>query len=86
MRTGVIAEIERAANGFTVCVEDPAIRKANGKPNTRYQDPEREYVFPTLDKALKWIKENADTLAPMPDEDDSSSFTAAWNQATSEKD
>jgi hypothetical protein len=80
MRTGVIAEIERVENGFEVCVTDPAICKANAKPNARYQDPEKEYVFPTLEKALKWIKANADTLCAMP-EDDKSSFTAAWNEA-----
>jgi hypothetical protein len=85
MRSGVIAEIERVENGFEVCVSDPAICKANAKPNGKYQNPEKEYVFPDLNKALKWIKDNADTLCAVPDEDDQSSFTSAWNQATTEK-
>jgi hypothetical protein len=81
MRTGVICEIERAENGICVCVDDPVIRKANAKPNAKWQDPEKEYVFPSLDKALKWVKENADKLSPMEDEGPASQFTSAWNEA-----
>jgi hypothetical protein len=84
MRTGVICEIEKVANGFTVCVQDPSIVAANAKRDSSkgyipYKDPEVEYVFPDLKKALKWIEENGETLTP---ESPSGSFSAAWNEAT----
>lgn len=85
MRDGVLATIEKKVNGFTVCVVDPQIKKANAKANSRWRDPEIEYVFPNLKKALAWINENADKLALEP-EDDKSAFTSAWNEATTEED
>jgi len=81
MRTGTIAEIRTIENGFVVCVDDPAVRKANRNPKTPYQDPEKEYSFPTIEKALAWIKANAKTLTPEPD-DDGDEYKTSFTRAT----
>ena len=52
--------IERATNGYTVCVSDPKIREANAKPNSRYKDPSCEYVFKTIEEVLAFLKKNLD--------------------------
>ena len=67
MRTGDICTIRALENGVAVCVRDPAIVKANNSAKGGYQDPEREYAFPDLDKAMKWVKENAGDLMSKPD-------------------
>jgi hypothetical protein len=79
MRTGTIAEIRTIENGFVVCVDDPVVRKANRNPKVPYKDPEKEYSFPTIEKALAWIKANVKNLTPEVDDEDEykSSFTRA---------
>ena len=62
-----ILRIECIDNGYVVCAKDPKIVKANKKPG-RYNDPWCEYAFPTIEKALKWIKEHIDDLEPEEDE------------------
>lgn len=75
-----IARIGKLENGYTVCVTDRAAQAANRKPNAVWKDADREYAFPTLKAALKWIADNESTLTP-DESDDASNFTAAWNEA-----
>lgn len=73
--------IERASNGYTVCVTDPKIVEANRKrdsskgPYTPYKDPQREYIFDDIKKVLSFIEKNLDKA--LPKDDYSSSFDAA---------
>jgi hypothetical protein len=69
--------IERATNGYVIRVRDPKIEKANTtrKDNSPWRDPEREFVFDTLDKTIAWIKANIDKA--LPDDDYSSAFDMA---------
>jgi hypothetical protein len=84
MRRGVVCEIEQAANGWEVKVEDPDIVEKNRKAKSGWQDPEKEYLFPTLEKALAWVKDNADKYTSEPS--DKEAFDMAWNEAMTEKD
>jgi hypothetical protein len=69
--------IERAANGYVVTARDPKIEKANQSENHKgpWRDPEREFIFDTLDKTLAWVKANIDKA--LPDDDYSSAFDDA---------
>lgn len=61
-------KIEKMANGFTVCIQDPAIikfnkerNKQNSKPNTPYiesKDPWKEFVFKDETEVLAFLKKN----------------------------
>jgi len=77
---GTIVRIKCIANGFIVCATDPKIVEANKSPKTPYQNTEVEYSFPTLEKCLKWIKDNADTLVPTPDDD--AEYSNSFEEAT----
>lgn len=70
--------IERAANGFSVCVNDPKIVKQNQKDG-KYRDPERKYVFKTAKEVSTFITDNMDKM--LPTEDDDPSFDAAFDRA-----
>ena len=67
--------IERATNGYTVCLSDPAIKKANAKPDSKWRDPECEYVFKSIDEVLVFLKKNLDKALPKSEYD--TSFDAA---------
>jgi hypothetical protein len=83
MRTGNVCEIRQLENGVAVCVMDPAIRKKNQSGKGSWQDPEKEYAFPTPEKAMKWINDNWSTLVPGPDDDTpSGQYAAAFKEAT----
>jgi hypothetical protein len=49
--------------GVVVQARDPAIVAQNAQPKSSYRDPYREMGFPSLDKALKWIKDNGEALS-----------------------
>jgi hypothetical protein len=55
--------IERAVNGFTVCVDDPEVVKSNQKSDN-WKDPCREYVFETMSAMTKFIELVADKALP----------------------
>ncbi len=68
--------IEKAVNGYTVCLQDPEIRKSNAKPNSKWRDPSREYVFRTVKEVMAFLEKNLDK-ALVADEYSSSFDTAA---------
>jgi hypothetical protein len=71
--------IERKANGFSVCLKDPKIVKQNANPkNTGWRDPEREYLFRTVEGVKKFL-DDLDSMLPSPDDD--KSFDANWDKA-----
>jgi len=55
--------IERIENGYTVCADDPKIRKAN-KGSGPWRDPAKEYSFDTIEKVLKFLEKNLDKALP----------------------
>ena len=68
--------IERAQNGFVVCMEDPAIVKANRESDGPWKDPMQQFVFDDKEGVIKFLTANLDKIVP--DEDDyDSSFDAA---------
>jgi hypothetical protein len=76
--------IERIANGYEVCLTDPEIVKANRKPNSKYQNADREYAFKTVAEVMKFLESHLD--AALPADDYESSFDAAVADATEEDD
>lgn len=70
MRTGTIASIRAVENGVIVCVTDPVIVKKNRSSKGIYQSPEKDYTFPNLKKALKWIGDNESKLMPDANDDE----------------
>lgn len=82
--------IERAVNGFTVCVQDPKIVERNNAPSkpggspSRWEDPDREFVFKTTDQVFAFIEANIDKALPaLPEKP--SSFDAAYKKALAEE-
>lgn len=77
--------IERMANGYSVCVKDPAIVKANQArdnskgPYAPYRDPEREYIFKTVAEVNAFLTKNLDKALPAPAAADS--FESAFDKA-----
>lgn len=83
MRTGCVCEIRMLENGVAVRTDDPAVRKKNQTGKGPWVDPEKEYAFPTPEKALAWIKANWSTLVPGPDDDSpSGQYAAGFKEAT----
>lgn len=82
--------IERMANGYSVCVKDPAIVKANNKrgqgdgPCAPYKDPEREYVFKTVASTIEFLTKNLDKALPAQVAEDS--FESAFDKAAAAAD
>lgn len=67
--------------GVVVSARDPAIAAENRKPKSEYRDPYREMGFPSLEKALKWIKDNGEALQK---QDAKGEFNDAFAQAVKE--
>ena len=67
--------IERATNGYTVNLQDPKIREANAKPNSKYRSADCEYVFKTVEEVLAFLKKNLDKALVV--DDYSNSFSVA---------
>ena len=76
--------IERAQNGFTVTVRDPKIVAENEKPNSKWKDADREFVFDDLAKAMRFVEKVAD--AALPKEVQTSTFDKAFADASAETD
>lgn len=93
-----IVRIKKAANGFIVCIRDPAIIKANKARDklkydsaeyraTSYRDPEREFVMNSASAVSKFLTGNLDKLVVDDGGGDySSSFDAAVADANSDDD
>jgi hypothetical protein len=66
-----VCKIERAKNGFTVEIRDPAIAEANQKRDTKgsmvspWKDPNVEYVFANVEQVLAFLGKNLDKALPM---------------------
>ena len=71
-------KIERAVNGYEVCLTDPKIAAENAKPNGKWRDPEREFVFDDIEGVLDFLEKNLDKALPMDDYE--SSFDMAANE------
>ena len=86
--------IERLANGYTVCVKDPAIVKANNKrgngdgPCAPSKDPERQYAFKTITEVNAFLTKNLDKALPASVAEDSfeTTFDKAAAAASKDKD
>jgi hypothetical protein len=76
--------IERAQNGYTVTVRDPKIMLENEKPNSKWRDADREFIFDDLAKAERFIEKVADVA--LPKEEHTSSFDKAFAEATAATD
>lgn len=77
--------IDRKANGYSVCVTDPAIVAANNArdsskgPYKPWRDPERSYVFKDITEVLEFLKKNLDKA--LPKDDPADSFESAFDKA-----
>ena len=69
-------------NGYEVTLQDPKIRESNAKPNSKYRNPECEYVFKTIEEVLAFLKKNLDKALVA--DDYSNSFSTA--SAAADKD
>lgn len=85
MGDGCSIRIKRLANGFTVCMDDPAIIKANRAPQPKsdksyrpWKDPSREFAFKDQNEVIMFIKKNIAKIVPEGDDDEySTSFDTA---------
>lgn len=68
--------IERAQNGFVVCMDDPAIVKANRESDGPWKDPQQSFVFDDKAGVIEFLTNNLDKIIP-DGEDYESSFDAA---------
>ena len=75
MSYGDGVRIERATNGYTVCMRDPTIEASNRKRTMKsdydkpYVDPNRTYVFSDIDAVMTFLKANLDKALPKEDYD-----------------
>jgi len=78
--------IERLTNGYVVRVRDPKIVKQNERPGRDgpWKDPDREFVFTTVEQVLAWLKANLDKA--LPEDDFSTAFDMAAAELEEEKD
>lgn len=77
--------IERAQNGFLVCMDDPAIVAKNQKSDGPYTDPERQFVFDDEAEVIAFITKNLDKIIPAKKDDFASSFDAAVEESDEEE-
>lgn len=78
-------KIEKLANGFTVCIQDPAIIKFNknrdnSKPGGKYiesKNPWKEFVFKDENEVIAFLKKNLKKAVAGTDDDYESSFDMA---------
>jgi hypothetical protein len=70
--------IERAQNGFVVCIDDPEIVAKNKKSTGTYLNPERQFVFDDEAGVVAFITKNLDkVISPKKDEYETSFDVAA---------
>jgi hypothetical protein len=77
--------IERAQNGYVVCVDDPKIAAKNRKSDGPYVDPERQFVFDDESEVIAFITKNLDKIIPDKKDDFASSFDAAVEESDEEE-
>lgn len=77
--------IERAQNGFTVCMDDPKIAAKNQKSDGPWVDPEVEFVFDDEAEVIAFITKNLDKIIPAKKNDFASSFDAAVKESAAEE-
>lgn len=77
--------IERAQNGFVVCMDDPAVVAKNQKSDGMYADPQRQFVFDNEAGVVAFITKNLAKIIPAKKEDFSSSFDAAVEESDNEE-
>lgn len=73
--------IERAQNGFVICMDDPAIVAKNQKSTGAYKDPERQFVFDDEAGVVAFITKNLAKIIPKKKDDYASSFDAAVEES-----
>lgn len=77
--------IERAQNGFIICMEDPAIIARNQKSDGPYIDPQRQFVFDDEAEVVTFITKNLAKIIPAKKDDFASSFDAAVEESEEEE-
>ena len=77
--------IERAQNGFVVCMDDPAIVAKNQKSDGAYLDPHRQFVFDDETGVVAFITKNLAKIIPVKKDDFASSFDAAVKESDKEE-
>jgi len=77
--------IERAQNGFTVCMDDPAIVAKNQKSDGPWLDPEVAFVFDDAAEVIAFITKNLTKIIPAKKDDFASSFDAAVQESEEEE-
>ena len=78
--------IERAQNGFVVCMNDPEIIAKNQKSKGAWKNPERQFVFDDEDDVIKFLTKNLDKIIPSKEDDYSTSFDMAVDEDEAEED
>lgn len=78
--------IERAENGFLVCMEDPAIVAKNRKSDGPYTNPERQFVFDDEDGVIAFITRNLDKIIPDKKDEYTTSFEMAAKEDEEDED
>ena len=73
--------IERAQNGFTVCMDDPAIVAENQKGDGPYRDPEVEFVFDDEAEVIAFITKNLSKIIP-----EKGDYASSFDDAVEESD
>lgn len=73
-------KIKMAENGFIVEYDDPAIVEANGKPDSKWQDPEVYKVYPDAASLVQDLTAMLPNLKP--EKSPTEEYTSAFNQAT----
>jgi hypothetical protein len=77
--------IERAQNGFVVCMDDPEIRAKNEKSKGPWQNPERQFVFDDEEDVIKFLTKNLDKIIPPKGDDYDTSFDMAVDEDEAEE-
>ena len=78
--------IERAQNGFVVCMDDPEIIAKNRKSDGPYVNPEQQFVFDDEDDLIEFITKNLDKIIPAKGDDFATSFDIAVDEDEAEED
>ena len=77
--------IERAQNGFVVCMDHPAIIAKNHKSDGAYLDPQRQFVFDDEAGVIAFITKNLAKIIPTEKDDFASSFDSAVEESDEEE-
>jgi hypothetical protein len=77
--------IERAQNGFLVCMDDPAIVAKNQKSDGAYLDPQRQFVFDDEAEVIAFLTKNLSKIIPVKKDDFASSFDSAVEESDEEE-